>query len=110
MDVLVLPLNQHPWMSFAWHFSKLKIKRELDLAGAGPGNGFPEAGHRSQTLAENRIDLRSVRPVEQVEEFRHQVSRRFAPLNGKYFKVRKSMVASKVSEGFCSGLDESGNA
>jgi hypothetical protein len=30
-------------------FSKLEVQRELDLAGAGPGNWLLKSGYRSQT-------------------------------------------------------------
>src|SRR5439155_3747858 len=55
------------------HPSKLKVQRELDLAGTGSGNGLPKSRHRREGRAEHRIDLGDVRAVEQVEEFRDYV-------------------------------------
>ncbi len=96
--------------------SELKIQGELNLPGAGSGNRPTKSGYGSQTWAEHRIDLGDIRTVEKVEEFRYYVetSRRFTPPNGKYFSMRKSIVASAgVRTEFLprpSGLAERGKA
>src|SRR5215472_19208442 len=74
--------------------SKLKVQRELDLTRASTGSGLGESGYRSQTGAENRIDLGDVGAVEQVEEFGYKVEA-FGPAE------REVLENAKIHSGLC---------
>ncbi len=87
---LICVLNRN---LLAVRFSKLEVQRELGLAGTGPAIGCLNAGIGVNPEPNTGLTCETFALLNRLKNSA-TTSRRFAPLNGKYFRMRKSIVAS----------------